>query len=65
MSELLTNEQRIYVVALDFEQRRRAMQLVDAVANDPDMAACELIWLRDLVRLNKLTNLPALQQVKP
>lgn len=42
----VTSDRNLKVVALDFEQRQRAERLVDAVIDDPSMAACELIWLR-------------------
>jgi hypothetical protein len=39
----------LHVLALDREQRRRAVALEDLVGTDPALAAHELIYLRDVV----------------
>lgn len=48
-----TADRGLKIVELDFEQRQRAEKLVDAVIDDPSMAAYELIWLRS--QLERLT----------
>lgn len=43
----VTETPRLKGVALDFESRQAAERLVDAVIEDPRMAAYEITWLRE------------------
>jgi hypothetical protein len=45
----MSNDERLTVVVLDREQRARALDLEECVNEDPMLAACELIRLRDVL----------------
>jgi hypothetical protein len=49
MNDRTKEHDSLHVVALDRDQRPRAVSLEDVVAGDPALAAHELIYLRDVV----------------
>jgi hypothetical protein len=44
---VLYPEDKLNGVLLDYEQRKRANRLYEAIYDDPMQAAFEIIWLRD------------------